>query len=357
MPLRIVQVDAFTNRPFAGNPAAVCVLPAPRDDAWMQAVAREMNLSETAFLHREHDAWRLRWFTPTIEVALCGHASLASAHVLWQDGHLPDGAQARFATKSGLLTADRRGDWIELDFPGTGPTPGPAPEGLTAALGVTPRYVGKTRFDYFLEVANEEAVRALRPDFSALERGEVGAQRAHRLLVRDLEEVVEAGLPHVARGNAEGGGEPLGSRRERRAGAGEVQLDPVAAAVGGEQAALGGETGLGAVGQVAVLPEHVSAGQRRVAAQRHLDGRREPPQPPRIVLAVQKGRLRKIHLAGDGLHPRVIARGGEDADGGGVTGERPVRERVHLDDAQGHARKISPGASSACRAPSLGVSS
>src|SRR5213596_1041147 len=239
MPLRIVQVDAFTSEPFAGNPAAVCVLPGPRADAWMQAVASEMNLSETAFLHREDDAWRLRWFTPTVEVALCGHATLASAHVLWQDRFLPESAQARFATKSGRLTADRRGDWIELDFPGTGPIPAPAPDGLTAALGVTPRYVGKTRFDYLLEVVDEAAVRALRPDFSALERGEVGAQRAHRLLVRDLEEVVEAGLPHVARGNAEGGGEPLGSRPRGGAGAGEVQFDPVAAAVGGEQAALG----------------------------------------------------------------------------------------------------------------------
>src|SRR5439155_4303450 len=172
MPLRIVQVDAFTSKLFAGNPAAVCVLPGARDEGWMQAVASEMNLSETAFLHREGDGWRLRWFTPSVEVALCGHATLASAHVLWQDGHLPDGAQARFTTKSGLLTADRRGEWIELDFPGTGPIPAPAPEGLTAALGVTPRHVGKTRFDYLLEVADEAAVRAVRPDFSALERVE-----------------------------------------------------------------------------------------------------------------------------------------------------------------------------------------
>ena len=172
MPLRIVQVDAFTSKLFAGNPAAVCVLPGPRDERWMQAVASEMNLSETAFLHRESDAWRLRWFTPSVEVALCGHATLASAHVLWQDGHLPEGAQARFLTKSGLLTADRRGEWIELDFPGTGPIPASAPEGLTAALGVTPRYVGKTRFDYLLEVVDEAAVRAVRPDFFALERVE-----------------------------------------------------------------------------------------------------------------------------------------------------------------------------------------
>src|SRR6266571_1749936 len=105
MPLRIVQVDAFTNRPFAGNPAAVCVLPAARDEGWMQAVASEMNLSETAFLHREGDGWRLRWFTPSVEVALCGHATLASAHVLWQTGQLARAATARFYTESGLLTA------------------------------------------------------------------------------------------------------------------------------------------------------------------------------------------------------------------------------------------------------------
>ena len=166
MPLRIVQVDAFTSKLFAGNPAAVCVLPAARDERWMQAVASEMNLSETAFLHRDGDAWRLRWFTPSVEVALCGHATLASAHVLWQN------VQARFLTKSGLLTADRRGDWIELDFPATGPTPAPAPDGLTAALSVTPRYVGKSRFDYLVEVADEAAVRALHPNLSALERVE-----------------------------------------------------------------------------------------------------------------------------------------------------------------------------------------
>src|SRR2546425_11730929 len=116
MPLRIVQVDAFTNRPFAGNPAAVCVLPGPRDDAWMQAVASEMNLSETAFLHREDDAWRLRWFTPTVEVALCGHATLASAHVLWQDRFLPESAHARFATPSRRPPPRRPGDRDQLDL-------------------------------------------------------------------------------------------------------------------------------------------------------------------------------------------------------------------------------------------------
>src|SRR5881628_3189831 len=115
MGVRIVQVDAFASRPFSGNPAGVCVLPAPRDERWMQNVAAEMNLAETAFLHPENGGYRLRWFTPTVEMALCGHATLASAHVLWEEGHLPADQQARFHTQSGLLTADHAGDWIELD--------------------------------------------------------------------------------------------------------------------------------------------------------------------------------------------------------------------------------------------------
>src|SRR4051794_40620499 len=128
MPVRIVQVDAFTSRPFAGNPAAVCVLPEAPPEPWMRDVAREMNLSETAFLvpkskTPQTDGYHLRWFTPAVEVDLCGHATVASAHVLWEDGHLPGSAQARFHTRSGLLLADQRGDWIELDFPATAPTP------------------------------------------------------------------------------------------------------------------------------------------------------------------------------------------------------------------------------------------
>jgi PhzF family phenazine biosynthesis protein len=172
MPLRILQVDAFTDRPFAGNPAAVCILPAPADAGWMQHIASEMNLSETAFLHPDGDGYHLRWFTPAVEVALCGHATLASAHVLWEEGHLAPDRQARFHTKSGLLTADQRGEWIELDFPATGPTPAPPPPGLTDALGVEPSYVGKSRFDYLLEVATEDGVRALQPDFGGLARVE-----------------------------------------------------------------------------------------------------------------------------------------------------------------------------------------
>jgi len=152
MSLRIAQVDAFTDKPFAGNPAAVCLLPAPRDEGWMQSVAREMNLSETAFLVPQSDGYALRWFTPAVEVALCGHATLASAHVLWEDGHLPPGRQARFHTRSGLLTGDRAGEWIQLDFPAKREEPAPAPAGLAQALGVAPKYVGRNQFDYLVEV-------------------------------------------------------------------------------------------------------------------------------------------------------------------------------------------------------------
>src|ERR1035438_3980343 len=151
MGIRIVQVDAFTLRPFAGNPAAVCVLRESASEQWMRDVAREMNLSETAFLVAREDGYNLRWFTPAVEVDLCGHATVASAHVLWQDGHLPEGRQARFHTRSGLLTADRRGDWIELDFPAKIAVAAVGPAGLLPALGVTsPLGVLKNAFDYML---------------------------------------------------------------------------------------------------------------------------------------------------------------------------------------------------------------
>ncbi len=170
MPLRITQVDAFTNRPFAGNPAAVCILPDAAEPAWMQDVAREMNLAETAFLVLRRDGYDLRWFTPAVEVDLCGHATLASAHVLWEDGHLTPTSQARFYTKSGLLTADRRDAWIELDFPATPASPAPPPQGLIEALGIKPRFVGRSRFDYLVEVDSESTVRGLDPDLGALGR-------------------------------------------------------------------------------------------------------------------------------------------------------------------------------------------
>jgi PhzF family phenazine biosynthesis protein len=168
MPQPIIQVDAFADHAFTGNPAAVCILPAPRAEGWMQSVAAEMNLSETAFLHAEEDGWRLRWFTPEVEVALCGHATLATAHVLWEDGHLPAGEVARFHTRSGLLTARRAGEWIELDFPAKPILDAPAPDGLAEALGVGPVYVGRSHFDVLVEVASEAEVRALRPDLGRL---------------------------------------------------------------------------------------------------------------------------------------------------------------------------------------------
>ena len=189
MAIRIVQVDAFTNKPFAGNPAAVCVLRETPDEKWMRDVAREMNLSETAFLVPQDDgsgkAYNLRWLTPAIEVALCGHATVAAAHVLWQDGHLPEGQQARFHTRSGLLTADRRGEWIELDFPAKFAVPAEAPPELLPALGVDiARYVGKNAFDYLVEVESESKLRSLAPDHGTLRklpvRGIIVTARSNR---------------------------------------------------------------------------------------------------------------------------------------------------------------------------------
>ncbi len=164
----IFQVDAFTDKPFAGNPAGVCVLSRLRDDAWMQNVAREMNLSETAFLLKEADGYNLRWFTPAVEVDLCGHATLASAHILWEEGYLKPEEQARFSTRSGLLTAERKDDWIEMNFPATPEEAAEAPDGLIEALGVPAAYVGRNKFDYLVEVDSEEVVRNMHPDFTLL---------------------------------------------------------------------------------------------------------------------------------------------------------------------------------------------
>jgi len=170
MGIVITQVDAFTARPFAGNPAAVCVLAEAPPDQWMRDVAREMNLSETAFLVPQDGGYHLRWFTPAIEVDLCGHATLASAHVLWEEERLAGNAQARFHTRSGLLLAERRGHWIEMDFPAKAEQAAEAPEGLAAALGLTPVYVGRNQFDYLVEVESAEALRAAKPDYSALRK-------------------------------------------------------------------------------------------------------------------------------------------------------------------------------------------
>lgn len=165
---RFTQVDAFTDQPFRGNPAAVCILPAAGDENWMRSVAQEMNLSETAFLYPHQDGFNLRWLTPSVEVALCGHATLASAHVLWEEGHLANHQEARFYTKSGLLTAQQQGEWIEMKFPAVIESASPPPDGLAEALGVRLVYVGRNKFDYIVELESAEVVRKLQPNFSAL---------------------------------------------------------------------------------------------------------------------------------------------------------------------------------------------
>jgi PhzF family phenazine biosynthesis protein len=169
---RITQVDSFTDKPFAGNPAGVCVLDKPRDDRWMRNVAREMNLAETAFLQpRDDGSFDLRWFTPAVEVDLCGHATLASAHVLWESGQLRADQPARFHTRSGLLTCNKRDAWIEMDFPATPPMPIEPPAGLFEALGIGgARFVGRSRFDGFVELEDEASLREVQPDFGRLKR-------------------------------------------------------------------------------------------------------------------------------------------------------------------------------------------
>ena len=169
MPLPFVQIDAFTPRPCAGNPAAGCIVPAPLDERRMQDIAREMNLSETAFLHRQGTGdYDLRWFTPTVEVALCGHATLASTHALFEAGLIEAGTAVRFHTKSGVLTAAHDGQWIDLDFPATVADAVDPLDGLTEALGLPAVSVARSRFDYLVEVADEDAVRTASPDFGRL---------------------------------------------------------------------------------------------------------------------------------------------------------------------------------------------
>lgn len=169
MPVPVLQVDAFTSEAFRGNPASVCLLTEPADETWMQSVAAEMNLAETAFVVVRKGVLGLRWFTPTVEVDLCGHATLAAAHVLWECGRLERTSSAEFETRSGRLSARSEGEWIELDFPATPATPATAPAGMLEALGIpVAAHVGLSPFDYLVEVADEDTVRRLRPDFVQL---------------------------------------------------------------------------------------------------------------------------------------------------------------------------------------------
>ncbi|HUH79581.1 MAG TPA: PhzF family phenazine biosynthesis protein [Methanoregula sp.] len=161
-------VDAFTRAPFRGNPAAVCVLEGPADPGWMQQLAGEMNLSETAFLHTADGGWNLRWFTPRKEIELCGHATLAAACVLWTTGReKPDDAIA-FRTRSGTLTARKEGDLTTLDFPAEPVTGSVSLPGLGKALGAEPVFTGRNRFDLLVELQSAADVCGLEPDMEAL---------------------------------------------------------------------------------------------------------------------------------------------------------------------------------------------
>jgi PhzF family phenazine biosynthesis protein len=167
--MRMFTVDAFAAKPFSGNPAAVCLADGVKDSAWMQDVAREMNLSETAFLSTRDDGYDLRWFTPGIEVDLCGHATLASAHVLWDEGLRPSDEPIVFHTRSGELTCrNAHTGRIEMDFPACPVTEATPPAGFLDALGADPKFVGTSAVGYVVELPTESDVRALRPDFAAL---------------------------------------------------------------------------------------------------------------------------------------------------------------------------------------------
>lgn len=167
--MKITQVDAFTHRRFTGNPAAVCVLAEPPEEWWMQDVAREMNLSETAFVLPHEEGFDLRWFTPAAEVELCGHATLASAHVLWEEGHLDAAEPARFHTRSGELHCRRLDDgWIEMDFPAERAEEIEVPEGVAEGLGVEVQRAYRNRFDVLVELPSEKSLRTLTPDFGRL---------------------------------------------------------------------------------------------------------------------------------------------------------------------------------------------
>lgn len=176
MKLTVIQVDAFTNQLFAGNPAAVCVTESPLDEGLMQSIAGEMNLSETAFLHpREgglEGGYSLRWFTPVKEVDLCGHATLASAHALWSEGHLPVNQTAHFYTKSGCLSAVKKDDWIEMNFPAQPVYADQVSSQLVLSLCYSGNLcaVAKNDVNYLVEIQSETALRTLQPDFGAMQR-------------------------------------------------------------------------------------------------------------------------------------------------------------------------------------------
>jgi PhzF family phenazine biosynthesis protein len=168
MTVPIIHVDTFVDKGFRGNAAAVCILSGPAESSWMQSIARKINVSETAFFYRKSDGFNLRWFSPLVEVDLCGHGTLAVTHVLREQGYFTGQSTARFRTRSGLLTARLQGEWIELDFPSLPQHETAPPVELREALGVPMTYVGTDGDDYLVELDSEDAVRTLRPNVSML---------------------------------------------------------------------------------------------------------------------------------------------------------------------------------------------
>ncbi len=168
--ITIYQVDSFTKKPYHGNPAGVCILEIPCNDEWMQKIANEMNLAETAFAIKEGDGYRLRWFTPEVEVDLCGHATLATAHILWDHSYIARDKEIQFYTRSGLLTTRGKGNWIEMDFPIYRERKVPAPDHLLDGLGVQSNYIGKNKMDYLVHIESESILRNIKPDYSILSK-------------------------------------------------------------------------------------------------------------------------------------------------------------------------------------------
>jgi PhzF family phenazine biosynthesis protein len=170
MAVRVFYIDAFTGKAFAGNQAAVCLLDQAADEQWMQSVAAEIGFSETAFIVRKGNDFSLRWFTPSCEMELCGHATLASAHALWQEGWLTRDKKAVFHTAGGVLTAKEISSGIEMDFPAESAATAEAPHGLAEALGAEPKHIARSRMDILVEVDDAATVRNLIPDMVMLRK-------------------------------------------------------------------------------------------------------------------------------------------------------------------------------------------
>lgn len=176
MSIPFFHIDAFADRLFAGNPAAVCILNAHQEEGWMQQVAQEMNLPATAFLQRQDDGWNLRWFSPAVELALCGHGTLASAHALREYVGPGGNETIHFTTRAGLLTASYKGEWIELNFPAISTEPVEVKQDVIDALGAAPQFAGRGNLDLLVEVQSEDVVRDLKPDLDALKAATPGVR-------------------------------------------------------------------------------------------------------------------------------------------------------------------------------------